>query len=276
MDPLNPSNHEEADTRIFLHCNHASINGLKFAMISTVDSDVVVIAVHFFSELNLSELWIKFGVGKSKRFLAIHEIAQSLGADICSGLTFFHAWSGCDTTSAFENYGKKSHWKTWMVYPRVTSTFKKLSTPAVLDSEDCKELDIFTLQMYHPGRTEESLDEARKSLVFNEACPPEKLPPTSAALKQHALRSLLTGGHIWGQSTVKMQIQPDPCEFGWRKDEGGNWKVFWTPLEPATKSVINKNCGCKKGCKGNCLCVKANMNCTSLCKCKGDCNRKKC
>ena len=41
ISPLNPSNYEEADTRIFLHCNHASINGPKFAMISTVDSDVV-------------------------------------------------------------------------------------------------------------------------------------------------------------------------------------------------------------------------------------------
>ena len=56
MTLLNLSNHEEADTRIFLHCNYASINGHKFVIISTVDSDVVVIAVHFFSKLNLTEI----------------------------------------------------------------------------------------------------------------------------------------------------------------------------------------------------------------------------
>ena len=252
MNPLTPSNHEEADKRIFLHCHHASINGLKFLMISTVDSDVVVLAVHFFNKLDLTQLWIKFGVGEHKQYIAVHEIVLSLGPEICAGITFFHAWSGCDTTSAFEHYGKKSHWKTWMEFPRIRKTFQKLSTPAQLDADDCKELNIFQLKVYHHGRPEENLDEARKNLVFNQACPPEKLPPTSAALKQHALRSLLTAGHVWGPSTVKMQNLADPKSYGWTQDASGKWKVFWTPLMPAIKSIINKNCGCKNNvCRGN-------------------------
>ena len=35
---LTPCNHEEADTRVFLHCKHSAINGLKSLMISTVHS----------------------------------------------------------------------------------------------------------------------------------------------------------------------------------------------------------------------------------------------
>ena len=95
---LTPCNHEEADTRVFLHCKHSAINGLKSLMISTVDSDVVVLAIHFFESL---QLWIKFGVSKNKKFIAIHEILKSLGPEICSGISFFHITTGSDTTSAF-------------------------------------------------------------------------------------------------------------------------------------------------------------------------------
>lgn len=155
---LTLSNHEEADTWIFLHCQHASVHGMKYVMISTVDSDVLVLVVHFFDKLNFTELWIKFGVGINKKCLAVHEIATSLGPEICLGLTFFHAWTGCDTTSAFENHGKKSHWSRWMDDSRVSKTFQKLSLPTQLDDNDCKELEIFELQVYNRGRTEESID----------------------------------------------------------------------------------------------------------------------
>ena len=55
-------NHEEADTRVFLHCKHSAINGLKSLVISTVDSDVVVLAIHFFESLQLSQLCNRFVV----------------------------------------------------------------------------------------------------------------------------------------------------------------------------------------------------------------------
>ena len=269
VSQLTPCNHEEADTRLFLHCRHAVMNGLKSLMISTVDSDVVVLAVHYFEQLQLNQLWIKFGVSKNKKFIAIHEMSTSLGPTICSGIPFFHAWTGSDTTSAFLEHGKKKHWNAWMELPRVSKTFAKLSTPSNLSDEDLKELEIYELQVFFRGRSEESIDEARKNLVFHQACPPKSLPPTSGALRQHALRSLLTAGHIWGQATVKHQVQIDPSNFGWKQDGNGKWEPFWTHLPPESKSIINKNCGCKnETCKGHCLCVKAKMNCMSLCACK--------
>ena len=42
-----PCNHEEADTRIFVHAKHASVNGMKKILIRTVDTDAVVLAVAF-------------------------------------------------------------------------------------------------------------------------------------------------------------------------------------------------------------------------------------
>ncbi|CAB4025239.1 hypothetical protein ROHU_037104 [Paramuricea clavata] len=50
-ESLCPSNHEEADTRIFLHAKHATASGHRLITIRTVDTDVVVIAIHVFRSI---------------------------------------------------------------------------------------------------------------------------------------------------------------------------------------------------------------------------------
>ena len=102
LKSLSPLDHEGADTRMILHC---SKQRLKNVIIYTVDSDVVVISVHFFDALSLDTLWIRFGVGKRVKFIAIHEISNSLTPDFSKGLTLFHAWTGADTISAFDRHG---------------------------------------------------------------------------------------------------------------------------------------------------------------------------
>ena len=64
LSPLFPCNHEEADTRIFVHLSHAAQNGIKRALIKTVDTDVVAIALAHFLDREIDELWVEFGAGK--------------------------------------------------------------------------------------------------------------------------------------------------------------------------------------------------------------------
>ena len=45
-------------------------------MISTVDTDVVAIAISSFNKMMLRELWIEFGSGKHRRYIPIHEIEK--------------------------------------------------------------------------------------------------------------------------------------------------------------------------------------------------------
>ena len=52
---------------MFLHAKHAADNGHELISIRTVDTDVVVIAMHLFRKLSVEELWIEFGTGKYKR-----------------------------------------------------------------------------------------------------------------------------------------------------------------------------------------------------------------
>ena len=69
---LQPCNHTEADTKIILHLAHAASQGHQMALVRTVDSDVVILAIHWFASLGLSELWVRLGSGKKMRDIPIH------------------------------------------------------------------------------------------------------------------------------------------------------------------------------------------------------------
>ena len=65
LDSLSPCSHEEADTRMLLHANHAAHHGHHKILIWTVDTDVVILAVYVALVLGSQyELWLAFGTGK--------------------------------------------------------------------------------------------------------------------------------------------------------------------------------------------------------------------
>ena len=125
-----------------MHAAHAATCGTGKLMINTVDTDVVVLAIHLFQQLGLSELWIDIGVGRNAKFISCHQIAGDMSSAMCNGLTFFHAVSGCDTYSAFSEKGKKSAISAWKALPDITDTFARLSNePTEITSEDLPNIE---------------------------------------------------------------------------------------------------------------------------------------
>jgi len=93
---------EEADCRIIQHAMHATRNRKKCIIVLSTDSDVMVLLMHYWSQLKISglqELWIKTGVGDSTRFIPIHTLASTIGTDVCRVLPAVHCLTGCDYTS---------------------------------------------------------------------------------------------------------------------------------------------------------------------------------
>ena len=81
LTDVSPCNHEEADTHILLHTLHQIRNKNRKVCISTVDTDIIVIALSKFYELStvgLEELWLEFGVGVNRKWIAVHWLAHSL------------------------------------------------------------------------------------------------------------------------------------------------------------------------------------------------------
>ena len=77
------STQEEDDTRIFLHLidsdKRCALQGEGRAIIKTPDTDVVVLAIHFFPQLSsIKEVWIETGNPTKtldrRRYLPIHDM----------------------------------------------------------------------------------------------------------------------------------------------------------------------------------------------------------
>ena len=110
--------HKEADTRIFIHLIDMVTNGITKIGIQTVDTGVLVLALGSFNTLDaigLREQWLLFGTDKNYGNIPVHRIASVIGTKMCSALHGFHAYSGCDTVSAFVGRGKKKGWQTWQL-----------------------------------------------------------------------------------------------------------------------------------------------------------------
>ena len=151
FDTIMPCNHQEADSRIFLHLSHAAQQGHSKAFIRTVDSDVVIIAIGHFGSLGVMELWIGFGTGKAFQDIPLHEITQTLGPEKSLSCPLFHSFTGCDTTSSFLCIGKKTAWAAWQAYPDLTETLLTLPddrTLLTLDSIHMARLERWTVVIY--------------------------------------------------------------------------------------------------------------------------------
>ena len=90
----------------------------------------------------------------------------------------------------------------------------------------------------------------------------ENIPPTQTALEQHIKRARYQC-HCWNMCLSSDPQLPNPSDWGWSKVLT-EWQPLWTTLPEASKSCYELiHCACKKGCRGQCKCVKAVLKCTS-------------
>lgn len=272
---LAPCTHEEADTRLLLHAFDAANAGYKKVVIRSVDTDVLVLAVSVWHQFQCDELWLAFGSGKHFRYLPVHEIANSLGPQKSRALLAFHALTGCDTTSSFHGKGKKSAWETWSNFPAASDAFLTLvDRPVSLTDETFSVLERFFILLYDRTSHHICIDSARQFMFTKKGMEITKIPPTKDALQQHVKRATYQSGHIWSQALVAAPVLPDPSDWGWSSDKDG-WNPIWMTIPDADKCCLELLCcGCKTGCiTRRCKCERANLKCTALCGCDGECVR---
>ena len=157
-ETMSDFNHEEADTRMMVHVEHSLVSGAKTIGICSQDTDVVIIVLGFFHQLqakyNFDDIVIDFGL--TKRY-SVSTIAEKLGAVVCQALPFFHALTGCDTTSAFKNIGKKTAYEVMIkVLPDIQNTFStyffnpfKQTTKESQSSKQLSDLLSCSIQEHH-------------------------------------------------------------------------------------------------------------------------------
>ncbi len=282
---LGMSDHEEADTRMFLHAAHAFaitfVRGSPVTVVlRTVDSDVVIAALCIFAKLlsinPAGNLWILLGTGENKVSYHINAIFTNLGPDKALALAYFSTLTGCDTVSSFFNKGKKGCYKAWASLPdSITTGLIECLTqeefiPLTLESNAFKCVETLTVCIYDKNlQSCQSVNEARATMASKRTLDFEKIPPTQAALLQHANRALYQA-RIWVRSLNCIQNLPSPAGFGWIFSNG-KWDILWTKESVTCKDLaVLAKCNCKTvgGCGGgNCKCHKYDLPCTDMCTC---------
>ena len=203
-----------------------------------------------------------------------HVVASSLGPSKASALPMFHALTGSDTVSFFRNRGKKSAWDVWNVFPELTPVLCALKASLeIITEESLAVLERFVVLLYDRTTSLLKVNEARQELFCRKSREFDSIPPTEAALEQHIRRAVLQVAHTWGQTLLCQPALPSPADWGWQR-QARRWSPYWTTLKQAKDTCYELiHCGCKTACRGRCKCVKANLVCTGLCKCGGNCQQ---
>ena len=105
------SNHEEVDTRMFLHAAYAVRDSPTSAIvIKSPDSDVLVLCVSHFTGIGCNELWFRTSVTDHQRYIPVYYIQEKRGERLWQSVPAFHALTGCDSTSSLSRRETKKPW----------------------------------------------------------------------------------------------------------------------------------------------------------------------
>ena len=145
------SNHQEADTRILLHAKHASAS-YDHVIVATPDTDVFLIALSQISRINvhvymLTETKDKrrlIDVNACKRFNKTKHTDDKFS----TALLGFHAFTGCDTTSAFAGKGIVKPLQLMGKHNQFVKSFLKLGSTFDTTELDFAAFEGFTCHMY--------------------------------------------------------------------------------------------------------------------------------
>ena len=84
---------EKADSRIIPHIQNTFMRGVRRVIVHLNDTNVVVFLlyyIHYFINLDIKDLWIKFRIGDKSRHIPVHKLEAVLVT---------HVLTGCDVSS---------------------------------------------------------------------------------------------------------------------------------------------------------------------------------
>jgi len=258
------ANHEEADTRMVAHAAHTVREKYKRVVVESKDTDVLLLLIHFFGDANV-DLWMKSGTSKKRVYYQIAPIVQKLSRPVRNNLLGFHAFTGCDVTSSFYGYGKRSCWKVYVEQPELLANIGR--------DGSTDEAEKFLCHLYGVDNADDLL--SAKSQMFEKGLRDfEKLPPTFDAFEVHHIRSNHQA-KIWYQADKpRIAVEAPEETGGWKLTDSG-LEIVWMrlPAIPASCTEL-VTCACKSKCRTSaCKCSKSRQNCIPACGCDAvNCN----
>ena len=88
------------------------------------------------------------GKGNKKRLIDISDLARGLTQPFCSALLSLHAYTGCDSTSAFKGKGKVKAVKVLQQKPAFVHALVQLGDTDDVQEQVTDDLESFTCCVY--------------------------------------------------------------------------------------------------------------------------------
>ena len=131
----------------------------------SVDSDVAAMCPMYCKLLGLEELFFKTGVKQKARYIPMHQVAVNLQqSGMCMALPALHAFSGCDSTSAFFGMGKRRWFDTAATHPELIEGFKGLGNNSSQIDPSTEASYLSLVMLMYSRKPHTSLTELRYSL----------------------------------------------------------------------------------------------------------------
>lgn len=169
-------------------------------------------------------------------------MATSVGTEVCKALIGMHAYTGCDTVSAFAGRGKASALKYLIADKSVKNTFHELGQNWDLPSELMDKLETFTCQIYSPKAAMTKVNDLRYRLFCAKRGEIEshQLPPCRDCLVKHAQRANYQAA-LWRRCLERDPQAPSPVGHGWKIESVGGVDqlvVQWMDGQPAPEALL--------------------------------------
>ena len=248
---------EEADLRIIPHIENSILSNTTRIIVVSNDTDVVVLILyymHYFFSIGLVELWIQFGVAKSRRFIPLHILAKTLGEDLCSVLIKAHIFTGCDYTSKVgtKSAAVKSKPELYLMdFGNETSINEQYSIA-----------EKYLVNFVQKNSQHNTFNELRYEQYFCRRKQIADLSPTSVSIRGHLKRCYYVT--YMCINLLKSRELLDPLSYGWHVFDGGFYPDQQIVTLPVEYTIL---CNCATKCTGRCRCLKNELSCTKFCRC---------
>lgn len=193
---------------------------------------------------------------------------QKLAKEQAKILLPVYALSGCDTTSSFLGYGKKTFFKQMMQDALKYQELGNLGDSVELSADEISICTRFVGQIY--GKNEcKSLSQLRAEKVLRSSnIKPRRLPPTDDSFRLHLQRCLYQL-IIWKYAVWKEQPEIDAGDYGYTRDTESGLIVPVHMSQPSAPPELLSDmvCNCGDLCENNCACSVLCQPCTVACEC---------
>ena len=226
----------------------------KYAQIRSPDSDIFFLLLYYACRMPNITLLFDTGKGNKRRLINISDLSKEYSEELRSALLGLHAFTGCDSTSAFKGIGKIKPIKLIQKVTKFCEPLGRLGEEWEISDDTVQQLEELTCALYGKSRFSD-IDEVRH-VIIKSKCKENSdmispsahlellsLPPCRKTLVQHIRRCNYQVA-IWKRAHIAKVVPPSPTEgHGWRYD-GNRLEPLWCEgdvLPPRLVDVLVQN-----------------------------------